>query len=308
MTDPKEEPTKEVEAEKADDEKKSEVEDKAKPDEKVESDDKKEADEKEKGDGDKKEEPKEDDAVASKSKTTKKRKKEDKEEADDKAKGDDDDKEEVASEAKKPKKEDKEKEDEMETDEKKGDDDDKEGEEPKEDSKAKTSKKVKKDKPETAAAKSDRPQREQRVRKTANVFEPDNFLGANKTLQVVAGRGTKLSEIAAIKATIDKLSMNSSDLMLAHRLLYTRQGKPAKKEIKKNLLDFCGFLPKKAEGQDKEELEALEEEAEVCMSMAGYLRRAFRVHGEFIPAWQSRQSFSRVFIHFFILFLIPRPK
>jgi 16S rRNA C1402 (ribose-2'-O) methylase RsmI len=44
--------------------------------------------------------------------------------------------------------------------------------------------------------------------------------------------------------------------------LYTRQGKPAKREIKKNVLEFSGFLPK-AYGQDKKELEALEEEAEV---------------------------------------------
>jgi hypothetical protein len=165
--------------------------------------------------------------------------------------------------------------DKMETDDKeKGDDDDKKDEEVVA-SKAKTTKKRKKDdsvkateddgedKEESATVADGRPKREKRVRKSADVFEPDNFLGKDKSLQVVAGRGTKLAEIAACKATIDKLSMNSSELMLAHRLLYTRQGKPAKKEIKKNLLEFCGFLPQTAEGQDKKELEALDEEAEV---------------------------------------------
>jgi hypothetical protein len=163
----------------------------------------------------------------------------------------------------------------METDEKeKGDDDDKEEEEDVA-SKAKTTKKRKKD--ESAQAAQDegddkddgKPTREKRVRKTADVFEPDNFLAADKSLRVVAGRGSKLFEIEPIKASIDKLSMHSPDLMMAHRLLYTRQGKPAKKEIKKNLHEFCGFLPKAAEGQDKKELEVLEEEAEVRMCMAG---------------------------------------
>lgn len=179
----------------------------------------------------------------------------------------------------------------METDdkEKEDDDDDKEEKEPTKEedtatSKAKATKKRKKDEPpakttgtpeeeddmeesETADAATDgRPKREKRVRKSADVFEPDNFLGKDKSLQVVAGRGTKLSDIAAVKATIDKLSVNSSDLMLAHRLLYTRQGKPPKKVIKKNILEFCGFLPTAVEGQDKKELEALEEEAEVRMS------------------------------------------
>jgi hypothetical protein len=228
MTDPKEvEPMKEIE-EKVDDEKKSEAEERGKAEDKEKTEDKVEAEDKE--------EKMEADA--------------DKMETDDKEKGDDDDK--------------------------------KEEEEPKEEdvaaAKAKTTKKRKEpvkaaedegdDKEDGEKDASDgRPKREKRVRKSADVFEPDNFLGKDKSLQVVPGRGTKLSEIAAIKATIDKLSMNSADLMLAHRLLYTRQGKPAKKEIKKNLHEFCGFLPLAAEGQDKKELELLEEEAEVRMSM-----------------------------------------
>jgi hypothetical protein len=180
-------------------------------------------------------------------------------------------------------------EDKMETDDKeKGDDAKKDAEEPKEEDvvakAATTTKKRKKEEPTKAAAPDEgddkdkeesetaadgRPKREKRVRKTADVFEPDNFLGKDKSQQVVVGRGTKLADIAAVKASIDKLTMNSSELMLAHRLLYTRQGKPPKKEIKKNLFDFCGFLPLAEEGQDKKELEALDEEAEVRMSMAG---------------------------------------
>jgi hypothetical protein len=179
--------------------------------------------------------------------------------------------------------------DKMETDDVEKGDDDKKEEEPKKEedaaaAKAKTTKKRKKDEVaktapeegdnkediETAAGTDGRTKREKRVRKSADVFEPDNFLGKDKSLQVVAGRGTKLAEIDAVKATIDKLSMNSADLMLAHRLLYTRQGKPAKKEIKKNLLEFCGFLPLAEEGQDKKVLEALEEEAEVRIEYSGF--------------------------------------
>ena len=211
--------------------------------------------------------------------------------AEDEKKSETEDKEKTEDEVKEAEKTDKADDDKMETNDKEKSDDDKKEEEPKEEedvavAKAKTTKKRKKDEPvkaageegddkedtETAAASDGKPKREKRVRKSADVFEPDNFLGKDKSLQVVAGRGTKLAEIDAVKATIDKLSMNSADLMLAHRLLYTRQGKPAKKEIKKNLLEFCGFLPLAEEGQDKKELEALEEEAEVRMSM----RRVWR--------------------------------
>jgi outer membrane biosynthesis protein TonB len=211
--------------------------------------------------------------------------------------------------------------DKMETDDVEKGGDDKKEEEPKKEedaaaAKAKTTKKRKKDEVaktapeegddkediETAAGTDGRTKREKRVRKSADVFEPDNFLGKDKSLQVVAGRGTKLAEIDAVKATIDKLSMNSADLMLAHRLLYTRQGKPAKKEIKKNLLEFCGFLPLAEEGQDKKELEALEEEAEVRIEYSGSGSWWIRV-----PACQSGRSLSRC-LHFILFLLIYRPK
>jgi hypothetical protein len=206
------------------------------------------------------------------------------EKAEDEKKSETEDKEKIEDKVKEAEKTEKADDDKMETDDKEKADDDKKEKEPKEEedvaaAKAKTTKKRKKDEPvktdgdegedkEESAATDGRPKREKRVRKSADVFEPDNFLGKDKSLQVVAGRGTKLAEIDAVKATIDKLSMNSADLMLAHRLLYTRQGKPAKKEIKKNLLEFCGFLPLAEEGQDKKELEALEEEAEVRISMS----------------------------------------
>jgi hypothetical protein len=67
------------------------------------------------------------------------------------------------------------------------------------------------------------------------------------------------------------------------------------------LLEFCGFLPQAAEGQDKEELEALEEEAEVRLITVCRNITLGSGHVGLVPVCQSRRC-SHVSFHFLCSF------
>ena len=102
-----------------------------------------------------------------------------------------------------------------------------------------------------------------RSRKSANSFTPENFKDADKVLPLPHGRGQKLADLPAVVASVEGYSMNATEVLMAHRLLYATRGKPSKKLMKSNILAFYGFLPFRAPDTNKEEAEKLDEEAEV---------------------------------------------
>jgi len=95
-----------------------------------------------------------------------------------------------------------------------------------------------------------------RERKVADHFEPGNYRedrqkASNVTVQL--GKGTKLKDIPSVRAKIDKLAIKDPTLLAAHKFLYGGRGSVARRVIKKQLLDFSGYLIADVKGQEKEE-------------------------------------------------------
>jgi hypothetical protein len=103
--------------------------------------------------------------------------------------------------------------------------------------------------------------RERRERKSADVFRPDDFVHVDKSLQVQEGRGAPLGDLPACRESIEQCP--DGELLVAHCLVFPTRGKPAKKDLKANLLAFSGYLPVKKDGTDKKEKDAIDEECEV---------------------------------------------
>jgi hypothetical protein len=107
-----------------------------------------------------------------------------------------------------------------------------------------------------------RPYRSKRARKSSEAFTPTNFKDVDKSVSIVSGRGTKLSDLDVVKDSVQGHTSTSDELLLAHKLLYSiRGGKPAKKDIKSNILAFSGYLAEKKDGEVAKKGET--EEAEV---------------------------------------------
>jgi hypothetical protein len=109
--------------------------------------------------------------------------------------------------------------------------------------------------------------REKRARKSAEAFAPENFKDQPpRGVTVQKGRGTRLSGIATVKASIDKHSIE--DIVTAHKFVFPARGKPNRKECKNNLLAFSGYLPAFVEGEDKKKRDAEDEALEVNERMS----------------------------------------
>jgi hypothetical protein len=103
-------------------------------------------------------------------------------------------------------------------------------------------------------------------------FHPADFTMAETPIvRIIKGRGKKLKDMPAVKASIEKYSNNSDEMNVAHRFLYTTRGKVAKREIKANILEFSGFLKDVPKGYDAKKLEDEDEEAEVRTVMHIYI-------------------------------------
>lgn len=107
-----------------------------------------------------------------------------------------------------------------------------------------------------------------RKRRDLTNYEPEDFTlasskAAAKVVHVVPGRGSKLADLESVKASIEKCS--AEYIPVAYKFLFGSRGKPTKKEMKQNLLEFSGYLPPLPNGKkfSDEELEKYDEEYEV---------------------------------------------
>jgi hypothetical protein len=105
--------------------------------------------------------------------------------------------------------------------------------------------------------------RERRSRKTAEVFEPENFKEVDRSTVFKEGRGKKLRDISAVKNSVEGSKLGSDELTAAFKLLYTQRGAPPKKDMKANILEFSGFLTKESKDVDSKKQKKLDEETEV---------------------------------------------
>jgi len=108
--------------------------------------------------------------------------------------------------------------------------------------------------------------RERRERKTVGAFTPDDFKHEDKkSVQQKTGRGVQLGELAEVAESIDKVPQSDETLFALHRLVFHMRGKPARKELKANLMKFSGYLPPKDDSLDKKAQDEMDEEHEVCL-------------------------------------------
>jgi len=66
------------------------------------------------------------------------------------------------------------------------------------------------------------------------------------------GKGTKLKDIPKVKSNVDKLLTKDPTLSSAHKFLYGGRGIVAKKVVKKQILEFSGYLLADDKGAEKE--------------------------------------------------------
>lgn len=118
------------------------------------------------------------------------------------------------------------------------------------------------------------PQTKRARKSTAlNSYSPTNFKTESEPVSaskkpIPFGRGTKLKDIPSVKANVDEIKTSDPVLHKAFRLLYggpggiVGRGPLNKKELKKNLLEFSGYLPPltDTEGLTEEEKEKVEDQ------------------------------------------------
>lgn len=113
----------------------------------------------------------------------------------------------------------------------------------------------------------------------AMAYEPEDFTEAQFFLRIIKGRGKKLGAIPSVKESIDKYTMNSEEMLAAHRLLFNMRAGVPKREMKHNILSFSGYLKEIPKGYDKEKMkeedEAEEVRAYMCDIVGGYSRIEF---------------------------------
>ena len=84
--------------------------------------------------------------------------------------------------------------------------------------------------------------REKRNRKSADTFQPDDFVNVAKSVYISHGRGARLEELEECRESIEKTPVASDIVLTAHKFLFVTRGKPPKKDLKTNILQFNGFL------------------------------------------------------------------
>lgn len=99
-----------------------------------------------------------------------------------------------------------------------------------------------------------------RERKTTAIYDGGNFKDSSKSPKhsISAGRGTKLKDIPLVKASIDKTQTKDPILPVAYKLLFYgsgdgRRGAIGKKMLKKDILEFSGYLPKGEKNEEEDD-------------------------------------------------------
>jgi len=96
--------------------------------------------------------------------------------------------------------------------------------------------------------------RGKRKRRESKSYEPDDFTMASvqaavKTSSIVQGRGKKLGEIEAAKASMKKFTLASEEFLFAYKFLFSNRGISNKKLMKDKLYGFSGYLPPLPKGK-----------------------------------------------------------
>lgn len=102
-----------------------------------------------------------------------------------------------------------------------------------------------------------------RARKSSAAYKPDDFMEKKNTINIIKGRGAKLKDIPSVKACIEKTQVGSDVFVLAFRFLGLGRGKLNKSLAKRQMLDFCGYLPEQDDGVSESQREEEDEEYEV---------------------------------------------
>lgn len=121
--------------------------------------------------------------------------------------------------------------------------------------------------------------RGKRKRRESKSYEPDDFTmkslnAAAKASVVAQGRGKKIGEIAAVKASINQYKLNTEELLFAYKFVFSNRGTSNKKLMKDKLLEFSGYLPPLPEGTYNKERQ--DEEDEVFETK--YATKAFKMN------------------------------
>lgn len=109
-----------------------------------------------------------------------------------------------------------------------------------------------------------------RSRKSAQSFEPANFKEETvdkNSIEIPGGRGDKLQDISVIHSTINNMKSEDPVLRALHKFLLggvggcLGRGRTPNKLLKKQVLEFSGYLPEVIEGdEESEEAERIAEE------------------------------------------------
>lgn len=113
-----------------------------------------------------------------------------------------------------------------------------------------------------------------RSRKSAQSFEPVNFKEETvdkNSIEIPAGRGDKLQDISVIHTTINNMKSEDPVLRALHKFLLggvggcLGRGRTPIKFLKKQVLEFSGYLPEVIEGdEESEEAERIAEVSFFC--------------------------------------------
>uniref|UniRef100_A0A7S4ALD8 DEK-C domain-containing protein n=1 Tax=Pseudo-nitzschia australis TaxID=44445 RepID=A0A7S4ALD8_9STRA len=121
--------------------------------------------------------------------------------------------------------------------------------------------------------------RGKRKRRESKSYEPDDFTmssynAAVKASAIAVGRGKKLGEIAAVKSSINMYKLNTEELLLAYKFVFSNRGTAKKKSMREKLLEFSGYLPPIPKGKYDEERQ--DEEDKVFETK--YATKAFKMN------------------------------
>jgi hypothetical protein len=106
-------------------------------------------------------------------------------------------------------------------------------------------------------------------------YQPENFKKTTHSAPLSRGRGKKLKDIDSVKESVEQFSMNSEEMVMAHKFLYTMRGRVPRRDMKTNVLEFSGFLKYMPEDADEKGFEEDDEEAEVrqtTQKLEGYIQ------------------------------------
>ncbi|KAL3929332.1 MAG: hypothetical protein SGBAC_012257 [Bacillariaceae sp.] len=83
---------------------------------------------------------------------------------------------------------------------------------------------------------------------------------------VINGQGMKLKDIPVIRKTVEESDINSQDLYLVHRLLYSYKGRGSNKLFKTHILEYSGYMRKAKKGENEEKVDEENAAHETFMS------------------------------------------